>query len=69
MVTSDRVSVLDFILPNLIPFKGQVLHMISEWAFAQTKDIAPNALIKNVNVSVAVQKRIPQRGAHSAGLP
>ena len=22
---------------NLIPFKGQVLNMISEWAFSQTK--------------------------------
>ncbi|CAK9007263.1 unnamed protein product [Durusdinium trenchii] len=35
------VSAFDYILPsawNLIPFKGQVLNMISEWAFSQTKD-------------------------------
>ncbi|CAE7864118.1 purC, partial [Symbiodinium microadriaticum] len=37
MVTNDRVSAFDYILPNLIPFKGQVLNMISEWAFSQTK--------------------------------
>ena len=30
MVTNDRVSAFDFILPNLIPFKGQVLNGISE---------------------------------------
>merc|ERR1712217_705123 len=58
MVTNDRVSAFDFILPNLIPFKGQVLNMISEWAFAQTKDIVPNALVENVDSSVVVQKKM-----------
>lgn len=58
MVTNDRVSAFDYILPNLIPFKGQVLNMISEWAFAQTKDIIPNALIENVDSSVVVQKKM-----------
>jgi len=58
MVTNDRVSAFDFILPNLIPFKGQVLNMISEWAFAQTKDIVPNALIENVDSMVVVQKKM-----------
>lgn len=58
MVTNDRVSAFDYILPNLIPFKGQVLNMISEWAFGQTKDIVPNALVQNVDPSVVVQKRM-----------
>merc|ERR1719391_508714 len=58
MVTNDRVSAFDYILPNLIPFKGQVLNMISEWAFAQTKDIVPNALVENVDSSVVVQKKM-----------
>mmetsp|Transcript_47689 Transcript_47689/g.111668 ORF Transcript_47689/g.111668 Transcript_47689/m.111668 type:complete len:493 (+) Transcript_47689:47-1525(+) len=58
MVTNDRVSAFDYILPNLIPFKGQVLNMISEWAFSQTKDIIPNALIENVDASVVVQKKM-----------
>jgi len=58
MVTNDRVSAFDYILPNLIPFKGQVLNMISEWAFAQTKDIVPNALVGNVDSSVVVQRRM-----------
>merc|ERR1719401_2269815 len=58
MVTNDRVSAFDYILPNLIPFKGQVLNMISEWAFSQTRDIVPNALVENVDSSVVVQKKM-----------
>jgi len=58
MVTNDRVSAFDYILPNLIPFKGQVLNMISEWAFGQTKDIVPNALVENVDENVVVQKKM-----------
>jgi len=58
MVTNDRVSAFDYILPNLIPFKGQVLNMISEWAFSQTSDIVPNALVQNVDSSVVVQKKM-----------
>lgn len=62
MVTNDRVSAFDYILPNLIPFKGQVLNMISEWAFSQTKDIVPNALVENVDASVVVQKKMKNVG-------
>lgn len=58
MVTNDRVSAFDYILPNLIPFKGQVLNMISAWAFSKTKDIVPNALIENIDASVVVQKKM-----------
>jgi len=32
--------------------------MISEWAFAQTADIVPNALVENVDSSVVVQKKM-----------
>jgi len=58
MVTNDRVSAFDYILPNLIPFKGQVLNMISEWAFEQTQDIIPNACCPSVDPSVVVQRRM-----------
>jgi len=58
MVTNDRVSAFDYILPNLIPFKGQVLNQISEWTMNQTKDILPNALVENVDPSVVVQKKM-----------
>merc|ERR1719456_1400631 len=58
MVTNDRVSAFDYILPNLIPFKGQVLNLISEYTMAQTSDILPNALVKNVDANVVVQKKM-----------
>ena len=41
MVTNDLVSAFDFILPNLIPFKGQVLNTISEYTMNETKAITP----------------------------
>jgi phosphoribosylaminoimidazole-succinocarboxamide synthase len=58
MVTNDRVSAFDFILPNLIPFKGQVLNGISEYTMGATKDIMPNALVENVDGNVVVQKKM-----------
>mmetsp|Transcript_10343 Transcript_10343/g.18509 ORF Transcript_10343/g.18509 Transcript_10343/m.18509 type:complete len:481 (-) Transcript_10343:164-1606(-) len=58
MVTNDRVSAFDFILPNLIPFKGQVLNNISEYTMAQTADVLPNALVKNMDGGVVVQKKM-----------
>jgi len=58
MVTNDRVSAFDYILPNLIPFKGQVLNMISEFTMNQTSDVLPNALVQNVDASVVVQKKM-----------
>jgi fusion protein PurCD len=58
MVTNDRVSAFDFILPNLIPFKGQVLNGISEYTMNATQDIMPNALVENVDGNVVVQKKM-----------
>ena len=36
MVASDRVSVFDVILPDLVPGKGRVLTALSTWWFART---------------------------------
>merc|ERR1719316_874993 len=58
MMTNDRVSAFDLILPNLIPFKGHVLNGISEYMFDKTKDIIPNALVSNIDSSVVVQKKM-----------
>merc|ERR1719506_2429266 len=58
MVTNDRVSAFDFVLPNLIPFKGQVLNEISKWTMSQTADICPNALCEQPDPNVVVQKKM-----------
>ncbi len=45
IVASDRLSAFDYILPNPIPFKGQVLTHISVVSSDFFKDIVPNHLI------------------------
>jgi phosphoribosylaminoimidazole-succinocarboxamide synthase len=42
IVTSDRLSAFDVILPDPIPGKGQVLHGISDFWFNKTRHIVPN---------------------------
>lgn len=44
IVTTDRLSAYDVVLPNPIPGKGEVLTRISNFWFAMTKDIIPNHL-------------------------
>jgi phosphoribosylaminoimidazole-succinocarboxamide synthase len=45
IVTSDRISAFDVILPTPIPDKGVVLTQISNFWFAQTSQIVPNHVI------------------------
>lgn len=45
MVATDRISAFDFILPDEIPFKGEVLNRISAFWFDQFADIVPNHLV------------------------
>ena len=45
MLTSDRVSAFDVIMPTPIPKKGIILNKLSEFWFNYTKDIAKNHLI------------------------
>lgn len=50
MVTTDRLSAFDVILPNGIPSKGQVLTKLSAFWFRETEQIVPNHLIStNLN--------------------
>ena len=45
MVASDRISAFDFILPDEIPHKGEILTRISAFWFDKFKDILPNHVI------------------------
>lgn len=45
MVASDRVSAFDFILPDEIPSKGEVLTRVSAFWFDKFKDIVPNHMV------------------------
>jgi phosphoribosylaminoimidazole-succinocarboxamide synthase len=44
IVTTDRLSAFDVVLPDPIPFKGQVLTRISEFWFEKTRALVPNHL-------------------------
>lgn len=45
MVATDRISAFDFILPDEIPFKGEVLNRISAFWFDKFADIVPNHFV------------------------
>ena len=45
IITTDRISAFDYVLPNPIPSKGICLTQLSKFWFAYTKDIVENHLI------------------------
>lgn len=55
LVTTDRISAFDHVLPQTIPFKGQVLNQTAAYFFEATEDIVPNHVIEvpDPNVTVA----------------
>src|SRR5918994_3066142 len=44
IVTTDRLSAFDVVMPDPIPGKGRVLTQISNFWFARTRHIVPNHL-------------------------
>lgn len=56
MIASDRISAFDVVLPNGIPYKGQVLNQIAAQFLNATKDIVPNWLISSPHPNVSIGK-------------
>ncbi|MEM7551155.1 MAG: phosphoribosylaminoimidazolesuccinocarboxamide synthase [Bacteroidota bacterium] len=54
IVASDRISAFDVILPEAIPFKGQVLNQIAAEFLQMTKDIVPNWMIDSPDPNVTI---------------
>ncbi len=56
-IASDRISAFDHILPEPIPYKGQVLNQIASYFLKETEDIVPNWLRSNPdpNVSIGIE--------------
>lgn len=57
MVASNRISAFDVILPEPIPFKGQVLNQIASYMLDKTRDICPNWLISTPAPQVTIGKK------------
>ncbi len=56
MVVSDRISAFDVVLPEAIPYKGQVLNQIAAIFLEATKDIVPNWVVTVPDPSVTIGK-------------
>lgn len=54
MVTTDRISAFDVVLPRAIPYKGQVLNQIAAKFLDATSDIVPNWKIATPDPMVTV---------------
>lgn len=59
LVTTDRISAFDHVLPQPIPFKGQVLNRLAAHFFRKTHDIVPNHVLSvpypNVTLALACE--------------
>jgi phosphoribosylaminoimidazole-succinocarboxamide synthase len=56
MVVTDRISAFDVVLPEPIPFKGQVLNQIAAHFLQATSDIVPNWVVSVPDPSVTIGK-------------
>ena len=62
VVASDRISAFDWVLPTVIPGKGEILTALSLWWFDQIRDIVPNHTVETpVPVEVAGRAMVCQR--------
>jgi len=57
MVVTDRISAFDVILPEGIPYKGQILNQIAAKFLNATRDIVPNWLVATPDPMVSVGYR------------
>lgn len=56
MVVTDRISAFDVVLPEPIPFKGQVLNQIAAKFLQATVDIVPNWVLDVPDPNVTIGK-------------
>jgi len=61
IVTTDRLSAFDVVLPDPIPGKGSVLTRISRFWFDKTRHIVPNHL-----TAISLEQVVPQEAERAA---
>src|SRR5471030_3139926 len=54
MVVTDRISAFDVVLPEPIPYKGQVLNQIAAKFLQETADIVPNWVVSVPDPSATI---------------
>src|SRR5256886_15101833 len=68
IVTTDRLSAFDVVLPDPIPDKGRVLNGISNFWFARTRHLVPNHLTGREPAEVVRDERERALLAGRAGV-
>jgi len=56
MIVTDRISAFDVVLPEAIPYRGQVLNQIAAHFLKATSDIVPNWVVSVPDPSVTIGK-------------
>lgn len=57
IVSTDRISAFDVVLPNGIPFKGEALNRLSNYWFQETRSIVANHVLDVVDPRTVLVKK------------
>jgi len=57
IVSTDRISAFDLVLPNGIPYKGEALNRLSSYWFQETSNIVANHVLDVVDPRTVLVKR------------
>jgi len=57
IISTDRISAFDVVLPNGVPHKGEALNRLSVYWFNQTKNIVPNHILDVVDTRIVLAKK------------
>lgn len=57
IVSTDRISAFDVVLPNGVPHKGEALNRLSVYWFDQTEKIVPNHILDVVDPRMVLVKK------------
>jgi phosphoribosylaminoimidazole-succinocarboxamide synthase len=57
IISTDRISAFDVVLPNGIPHKGEALNRLSAYWFSQTKHVVKNHIIDIVDPRTVLVKK------------
>jgi phosphoribosylaminoimidazole-succinocarboxamide synthase len=60
IVSTDRISAFDVVLPNGIPLKGHVLNRLSSFWFRHTAEIVPNHMTEAVDDVHSLDSYVPE---------
>src|SRR4030042_6115875 len=61
IISTDRLSPFDVVLPNPIPDKGLVLNQLSCFWFEKTREVMPNHLVTPVDTADSLKRYFPDK--------